>query len=76
MPSCNATTVVNALQRSIRVRYVLPNVALRLRVSSKRAHGRRGATASMEIHQVTKLLNANRLWDMGFRGVHFDTLSH
>uniref|UniRef100_A0A915B2A3 Peptidase S8/S53 domain-containing protein n=2 Tax=Parascaris univalens TaxID=6257 RepID=A0A915B2A3_PARUN len=68
VPPCNATAVVDALQRSIRVRYVLPNTALRLRLSSKRSHGRRGSTTNMEIHQVTKLLNANRLWDMGFKG--------
>ncbi|KHN76164.1 Membrane-bound transcription factor site-1 protease [Toxocara canis] len=66
--ACNASRVVDCLRKSLRVRHVSPNVAFQAHAPSRRTLGRRGGTASLEIHQVTKVLNANKLWDMGFKG--------
>ncbi|VDK51699.1 unnamed protein product [Anisakis simplex] len=64
----DANGVLESLQRSAHIRFVSLNTMFQSIGVSRRTHLRRGGTASSEIHQVTELLNANKLWDMGFKG--------
>jgi hypothetical protein len=59
------------LQNRRRVRRITSNNIYVLSDSGRKLQSRRGAAKVAEILKVTKLLGANQLWDMGFKGMAF-----
>ncbi|VDK82699.1 unnamed protein product, partial [Onchocerca ochengi] len=66
--ACNSTNFVESLQRSIHVKRVTSNNRFTAALPKKQLLTRRRHSGGTEIRHVTKLLDIDKLWDMGYKG--------
>ncbi|KAM3727833.1 Membrane-bound transcription factor site-1 protease [Dirofilaria immitis] len=66
--ACNSTVFVESLKRSIHIRRVTSNNRFTASLPKKRLLARKRHSGSTEIRHVTKLLNIDKLWNMGYKG--------
>ncbi|VDO51631.1 unnamed protein product, partial [Onchocerca flexuosa] len=66
--ACNSTIFVESLQRSIHIRRVTSNNRFTAASPKKQLLTRRRHSGGTEIRHVTKLLDIDKLWNMGYRG--------
>ncbi|VDK89201.1 unnamed protein product [Onchocerca ochengi] len=70
--ACNSTNFVESLQRSIHVKRVTSNNRFTAALPKKQLLTRRRHSGGTEIRHVTKLLDIDKLWDMGYKGIIFE----
>lgn len=66
--ACNSTVFVESLQRSVHTRRVTSNNRFTAALPKKLSVSRRRHSSDAEIRHVTKLLDVDKLWDMGYKG--------
>ncbi|VDK74993.1 unnamed protein product [Litomosoides sigmodontis] len=66
--ACNSTIFVESLQRSVHTRRVTNNNRFTAALPRKLSVSRRRHSGDAEIRHVTKLLDVDKLWDMGYKG--------
>uniref|UniRef100_A0A915Q197 Peptidase S8/S53 domain-containing protein n=1 Tax=Setaria digitata TaxID=48799 RepID=A0A915Q197_9BILA len=66
--ACNSTIFIQSLQRSVRTIRVTSNSRFTTTLRKKQLLTRRRHSGGIEIRHVTKLLNVDKLWDMGYKG--------